>query len=155
MSRKFGGLKLSVEDDSAELDQSFKISNQGTFIAGNFKINKDGMKGGSLAAAAAVAHAKSLAPSSALSAASSSSSSSLSSSGLVGASPIKPGGASSKAAAQAFGPDELVILRQLGRGASGIVYLALHLPTLTLVAQKTLNVFQQDVRHQVQRRARI
>lgn len=153
MSRKFGGLKLSVEDDSAELDQSFKISNQGTFIAGNFKINKDGMKGGSLAAAAAVAHAKSLAPSSALSSSSSSSSSSasFSSSGVVGASPIKPGGASSKAAAQAFGPDELVILRQLGRGASGIVYLALHLPTLTLVAQKTLNVFQQDVRHQVQR----
>jgi hypothetical protein len=103
------------------------------------------MKGGSLAAAAAIAHAKSLAPSSAAPSASSSSASS----GLVGASPLKPGGASAKAAAQAFGPDELVILRQLGRGASGIVYLALHLPTLALVAQKTLNVFQQDVRHQV------
>ena len=35
-----------------------------------------------------------------------------------------------------FSIDDLVVLRTLGRGASGVVYLTLHVPTLTLVAQK-------------------
>ncbi len=47
-----------------------------------------------------------------------------------------------------FAIDELVPLRVLGRGASGVVHLALHLPTMTLVAQKNIGVFEQGLRHQ-------
>jgi hypothetical protein len=108
---------LSLDDSSAELEQTYHISNQGTFVAGGIQINKAGVKGGSLAAAAAAAHnSKHM------------------------ASPAKKH--------HEFGPEDILVLRTLGRGASGVVSLTLHLPSLSLLAQKTLGVFEQNVRHQ-------
>lgn len=113
---------LSVEEEN--LDQSYRISNDGTFVVGSIQVNKAGLKPGvSLAQQAAAAHAHA-APAAA-----------------AASSP-------SKSVSSEFGPENIVELRKLGKGASGTVYLALHLPTLTLLAQKTLGVFDQSVRHQ-------
>lgn len=45
--------------------------------------------------------------------------------------------------------EDLVELGTIGRGQNGKVVKALHLPTLTLVAIKTMNIFQQTSRHQL------
>ena len=47
--------------------------------------------------------------------------------------------------------DSLISLAVLGRGASGVVRKALHVPTLTLVAQKQISVFEVEKRHQMVR----
>ena len=44
---------------------------------------------------------------------------------------------------------DLIKLGALGRGASGVVYKALHAPTLTLVAVKDIPVYEQEKRHQM------
>merc|ERR1712232_3155 len=43
----------------------------------------------------------------------------------------------------------LIKLSKLGRGASGIVYEMLYVPTLTLVAVKSIPCFEQEKRHQM------
>ena len=47
--------------------------------------------------------------------------------------------------------DSLVTMAVLGRGGSGIVKKALHVPTLVLVAQKEVHIFDDDKRHQMVR----
>ncbi|KDO19293.1 ste/ste7/ste7-unclassified protein kinase [Saprolegnia parasitica CBS 223.65] len=47
--------------------------------------------------------------------------------------------------------DSLVILHELGHGASGKVYKALYLPTFKLVAVKVIRVYDQKKRHQMLR----
>ncbi|KAF0684642.1 Aste57867_23362 [Aphanomyces stellatus] len=47
--------------------------------------------------------------------------------------------------------DSLVILNELGHGASGKVYKALYLPTFKLVAVKVIRVYDQKKRHQMLR----
>ena len=47
--------------------------------------------------------------------------------------------------------DELLRLCVLGKGAGGIVYKAVHVPSLRIVAIKKIAVFDQDKRHQMVR----
>jgi len=47
--------------------------------------------------------------------------------------------------------ETMVELAVLGRGASGVVRKALHVPSLTLVAQKNIPVFEDEKRHQMVR----
>jgi serine/threonine protein kinase len=47
--------------------------------------------------------------------------------------------------------NDLIKLCVLGRGASGVVYKAVHIPTLRIVGIKTIPVFEQDKRHQMVR----
>jgi len=69
--------------------------------------------------------------------------------GTVGA---PAGASSSSASSQPFTipmRDRLVFLQKLGQGASGIVYKALDLVTLTIVAVKTIPVFDKTKRRQM------
>ena len=47
--------------------------------------------------------------------------------------------------------DELLRLCVLGKGAGGIVYKAVHVPSLRIVAIKKIAVFDKDKRHQMVR----
>ena len=41
------------------------------------------------------------------------------------------------------------MLGMLGRGASGVVLKGIHIPTMRIVAVKTIAVYEQDKRHQM------
>lgn len=47
----------------------------------------------------------------------------------------------------ALNAEDFIVLRLLGRGASGSVHLALHIPTLSLCALKVFGSFSVSVAH--------
>ena len=51
--------------------------------------------------------------------------------------------------------DSMMTLSVLGRGASGVVRKALHVPSLTLVALKEISVFDDEKRHQMVRELKV
>jgi len=59
------------------------------------------------------------------------------------------GGNPSEPRANTFSMSELIVFRRLGRGASGVVHLAIHPATLRLVAVKAVPVFDDDKRAQL------
>ena len=46
-------------------------------------------------------------------------------------------------------PDDFEIIEQIGQGSCGAIYKALHVPTSTIVAIKSINIYDSDKRHQL------
>ena len=155
------GSKLSLfveeeDEDNSALEKSYNISKGGTVNIGGYAINKGGLKTKvSLAEAAAAHHNAMNAHKNTLSMNNLSMTQNLSHGlGSTLSKPInslkmtinpsqnKPLTTStshssiSSVQQSAFSISDLLLLRTLGRGASAVVYLTMHMPSLTLVAQK-------------------
>jgi hypothetical protein len=59
-----------------------------------------------------------------------------------------PEGVNSRKSTSSFNFEDLIMLQELGKGASGKVCKALHVPTMKMVAVKTVKMFEKTKRHQ-------
>jgi len=138
-----GDMVLNVPDDGErtsimDLGASYEISQGGTLHIGNYLIRRDGMEEKGNAASTTRSMLKSIkegelhledrncnSPS-------------------MGFAPKKAG----KGHHRRIG-DSIILLDELGRGACGVVYKGLYAPTLTLVAVKSIIVYDQSKRKQM------
>jgi len=120
-------LSKSGADDAKKMQESFMLSQSGTFKVDDFKINKDGL----------LAESERDGPL-----------------GTGGAGAL-PKGMAATAALEVNAFDELETLGELGSGASGTVFRARHKPTGTIVAVKQVTILEKPKRDQVVAELRI
>ena len=140
-----GKLRLSLSLDLGR--KSFEVSNNGTLrLADGFELNARGFRAPRLSSSAA-APARSDATVESLGL-------DLTRADSAGGAPFldegdAADGASDDTCEWAVGSADFIMLRILGRGASATVHLALHIPSLTIVALKMISVYEESKRHQM------
>ena len=157
--KRFGGLGLNVEEeeDGRSLQDSYVISSEGAFEAQGIKVTNTGIQGTGDGMRpletildspgeheSPEKHKQRLLETP---------SSSSSSSPTVSAQSSPAHGSSSSSSAQvatiSLNKHDLVRLGVIGKGQNGQVYKAIHIPTLTRVALKTMNIYEKSTRHQL------
>jgi hypothetical protein len=139
-----GKLRLSLSLDLGR--KSFEVSSNGTLrLADGFELNARGFRAPRLPSAAAPARCDATIESLGLDLTRADS--------VSGAPFLDEGGAEDGAPDDAceweVGSADFIMLRILGRGASATVHLALHIPSLTIVALKMISVYEESKRHQM------
>ena len=155
--RRFGGLGLNVDEERSSLQDSFVISSEGVFEAKGIKVTNRGIEGSGRPALDAIADAKDEPETEAQQAdrqrkdrlmqGTGSSSSPPSSSSPVTA--AAPPAAAPSVPSISLNKHDLVRLGVIGKGQNGQVYKAIHVPTLTRVALKSMNIYEKSTRHQL------
>ena len=158
--RKQLGLSLDSEDSRPNLQDSYVISNDGVFEAKGIKVTNTGIQGsGRGMRQLETIHDSPLAGGQG-------GSLKLQKERLLGnGTPVSSSSANSPTesspvdASSYFSPSavptislnkyDLIRLGVIGKGQNGQVYKAIHLPTLTRVALKTMNIYEKSTRHQL------
>lgn len=141
-----GKLRLSLSLDLGR--KSFEVSNNGTLrLADGFELNARGFRAPRLPSARKFLPARSDATIESLGL-------DLTRADSVSGAPFLDEGNAKDGAPDdtcewEVGSADFIMLRILGRGASATVHLALHIPSLTIVALKMISVYEESKRHQM------
>ena len=158
--RKQLGLNVDSDDSRPNLQDSYVISNDGVFEAKGIKVTNTGIQGSgrgmrqletihdSPLAEGLGAHSRSQKERLLGTPVSSSSASSPTDSSPVDSSST-PAPFSSAVPTISLNKHDLIRLGVIGKGQNGQVYKAIHLPTLTRVALKAMNIYEKSTRHQL------
>ena len=160
--RKQLGLSIDSDDSRPNLQESYVISNDGVFEAKGIKVTNTGIQGsgrgmrqletihdGQSADSNSSRAQKERLLGSGTPVSSSSASSPTESSPTDGSSSAASPSYSSVVPTISLNKHDLIRLGVIGKGQNGQVYKAIHLPTLTRVALKTMNIYEKGTRHQL------
>ena len=162
--RKRLGLNVDSEDSRPNLQESYVISSDGVFEAKGIKVTNTGIQGSGrgIMRQLETIHDSPLAEGQdsgsrrqreRLLGSGTPQSSSSTSNSPTDSSPVDIGSSLSSSPSSvptiSLNKHDLIRLGVIGKGQNGQVYKAIHLPTLTRVALKTMNIYEKSTRHQL------